>query len=149
RDNRLGGGVLVFRDMTERKRALEAEARLIRSEAARAEAEDSQERLRALVQNASDLIVILGADSRITYTSPAAEQQWGYAPGALVSTRFGHLVHVDDRSAVGGALSEARRQPGTNLHADVRLRHADGRWRDCEVIATNRLGQPGVDGVVL
>jgi len=149
REDTLDGAVLVFRDMSERLRAREAETQLIRSEAARAEAEASQQRLHSLVQNARDLIVILDADSRVTYVSPAAEQVWGYAPDALLGTAFGHLVHAEDRATAGGALAEAYRQPRTNLDAELRLRYADGAWRDCAVTVTNRLGQSGVDGIVL
>jgi diguanylate cyclase (GGDEF)-like protein/PAS domain S-box-containing protein len=149
REDSLGGAVLVFRDMSERLRAREAETQLIRSEVARSEAEASQQRLHSLVQNARDLIVILDADSRITYVSPAAEQVWAYAPDALLGTAFGHLVHAEDRAAAGGVLAEAHRRPGTNLDGEMRLHHADGAWRDCEVIVTNRFGQPAVHGIVL
>jgi PAS domain S-box-containing protein len=67
RDDRLAGAVLVFRDMTERNRAREAETQLIRLEAARSEALASARRLRALVQNASDLFVLLDAEWLLLY----------------------------------------------------------------------------------
>ena len=149
REDSHGGAVLVFRDMSERLRALEAETQLIRSEAARSEAEASQQRLHSLVQNARDLIVIVDADSRITYVSPAAEQVWAYAPDALLGTAFGQLVHADDRVTAGSVLAEAHRQPGTNLDGEMRLHYADGAWRDCEITVTNRFGQPAVHGIVL
>ena len=135
----LSGAVLVFRDMTERNRAHAAETQLIRSEAARAEALASERRLTSLVQNATDLIVIVDGDGRVRYASPAAEQVWGYAAGALLGTAFGDLVHPGDHTPAGMVLSEAHRQPATTLHAELRLRYADGPWRDFEVTVSNRL----------
>ncbi|MBV8719821.1 MAG: EAL domain-containing protein, partial [Chloroflexi bacterium] len=32
---------------------------------------------------------------------------------------------------------------------EIRMRHADGSWRDFEVVATNLLGQPAIRGIVL
>jgi diguanylate cyclase (GGDEF)-like protein/PAS domain S-box-containing protein len=149
RDDTLAGAVLVFRDMTERKRAHEAETQLIRLEAARSEALASERRLRALVENASDLVLILDIESRIKYASPAAEQVWRYSPDALLGRAFGDLVHLDDRPAANGALEQAYHRPRVTLTAELRLPYADGRWRDCEVIVSNRLGQAGVEGIVV
>ena len=145
----LSGAVLVFRDMTERNRAHAAETQLIRSEAARAQALASERRLTSLVQNATDLIVIVDGDGHVRYASPAAEQVWGYAPGALLGTAFGDLVHPGDHTPAGMVLGEAHRQPATTLHAELRLRYADGPWRDCEVTVCNRLDASGVEGIVV
>ncbi len=149
RDDGLAGAVLVFRDMTERQRAREAETQLIRSEAARAEALSSERRLRALIENAADLILILDPDSRVKYASPAAEQLWGYEPNALQGGAFGELIHPDDQSAAGAILEEADRRPGETLNAELRLRCAQEGWRHCEVIVSNRTAHPGVEGIVL
>ncbi len=81
----------------------------------------SEERFRSLVQNASDVIAILDSDGRIGYASPAAQSVWGQTPDEL---------------------------RGATLVNEVRLRHSDGTWRDFEVVATNMLDQPAVEGVV-
>jgi diguanylate cyclase (GGDEF)-like protein/PAS domain S-box-containing protein len=149
RDGTLTGAVLVFRDMTERNRARAAQTELIKSEAARAESLASERRLTSLVQNALDLIAIVDAEGRLGYTSPAAEQVWGYAAGSLLSLPFGELVHPEDRAQAGAILGEARREPATTLRAELRLKYADGQWRDCEVMICNRLDATGVEGIVL
>lgn len=43
---------------------------------------------------------------------------------------------------------EVLREPGLTLTTELRVRHADGTWRDCEVVATNLLDQPAVAGIV-
>lgn len=109
----------------------------------------SEERFRSLVQNTSDLIVILDSVGRMSYLSPAAEQVWGYRQETLLNTSAIGWVHPEDVTAARALIAETSNQPGVNLTAEIRLRHADGRWRDCELVATNLLGQPAVDGIVL
>ncbi len=44
----------------------------------------SEKRLRALIQNASDVVLICSADGTVTYQSPTAETNWGYAADGLL-----------------------------------------------------------------
>ncbi len=148
---------------TERVRATSALGHRVREQAAREAAEaalrveqaalvarrQSEERFRALAQNTADLITILAADGVLTYQSPAAQQVWGYLPADLEGTDIVTLVHPDERAAARAFLAEVYRQPGTNLNTELRLRHADGSWRECEVVGNNLLAQPSVRGMVL
>ena len=148
---------------TERVRATSAVGDRVREQAAREAAEaalrveqaalvarrQSEERFRALAQNTADLITILAADGVLTYQSPAGEQVWGYSPGALEGADVMMLVHPEDRAAARAFLAEAYRQPGINLGTELRLQHADGTWRACEVVGNNQLAQPAVRGIVL
>jgi len=63
--------VLVIRDITERKRTEEALAK-------------SEAKFRSLIQNSSDLVVILETDGIIRYASPSHERILGYKPGELI-----------------------------------------------------------------
>jgi diguanylate cyclase (GGDEF)-like protein/PAS domain S-box-containing protein len=108
----------------------------------------SEERFRSLVQNASDVTIILNADGHVTYVSPAADRVWGRRPDGLHGTMVIDLVHPDDRAAAQVHFAEIVRQPGLTLGTDLRLAHADATWRDFEVVATNLLDQPAVAGVV-
>jgi len=79
------------RDVAERRRALAA----LRA---------SEERFRALVQNASDLIAVLAADGTLRYESPSHERVLGYPPGARAGEIVLELVHPDDRPQIEDAL---------------------------------------------
>jgi PAS domain S-box-containing protein len=110
---------------------------------------ESEERFRSLVQNASDAISILDANSTIIYDSPAIERTLGYKPVERIGTRALDYVHPEDRAFAERTFSEVLNNPGVGLPIEYRLRHKDGSWRYFEAIRTNLLDDPAVGGVVL
>jgi diguanylate cyclase (GGDEF)-like protein/PAS domain S-box-containing protein len=73
----------------------------------------------------------------------------GYLADALVGTSALALVHPDDKEAAQAFLTETVDHPRTNMTTELRLRHADGSWREFELIANNLLDQIAVAGVVM
>ena len=109
----------------------------------------SEKRLRALVGNASDVVLILDQDSHMMYQSPGVERIWNYSAGVLDSTDALTLVHPDDVERARSLWMQALEKPGTNISTEVRIRVADGTWRHCEVIANNLLTDTDVEGIIL
>lgn len=109
----------------------------------------SEERFRALVQNASDAIFILAADGTVRYQSPSAEQMLAYQAQEVIAKNIAALLHPDDVAAIERLLAGALRQPGRNITCEARVRHADGTWLQAEAISTNLLDTPAVAGVVV
>ncbi|MDH4145871.1 MAG: PAS domain-containing protein, partial [Acidimicrobiia bacterium] len=60
----------------------------------------SEQRHEALIENATDVVVVVDAAGSATYVSPVAELRWGHPPGALLGRPFVDLVHPSDRLAV-------------------------------------------------
>ena len=137
----------------------DADGRILRYEGAledvtaRKEAEAalraSEERFRALVQNASDLIAILESDGTVRYESPSHRRVLGHAPEQLLGKSFLDLVHPEDRARVGDALRGLIDQPDEIVSLEYRRRHKDGDWRFLESTVSNLLGHPAVAGMVL
>jgi PAS domain S-box-containing protein len=134
---------LLFRRFEQARRAAEI---LATEQRARRQ---GQERYESLVRNASDVVAILAPDGTTRYCSPAAERVWGCPPEPFEGSNAFDLVHPEDRAAARGTVEQALGSPGTNITRELRLRHADGSWRDFEVVATNLLDQPEVGGVVV
>jgi PAS domain S-box-containing protein len=116
---------------------------------AQAALQESEERWRALVQNSSDLIVLMDPDGVVHYVSPAVERLLGYQPHEVLGANVGAFVHPDDLTDALRARQHRLQNPGVGYTTMQRLRHADGSWRWFESTGTNLLDTPGVGGIVM
>jgi len=132
------GGLLriYLTDVTERRRA---------EDALRA----SEERFRSLVQNASDIILVLAGDGTIIYESPAVGRVLGFAPEERVGLDALGLIHPEDRDRVAKVLEDHRDVPGPFASLEYRVRDKQGSWRHLEAVGENLLHDPAVGGVVI
>ena len=108
----------------------------------------SEARFRSLVQNSSDLILLLDDKARFCYVSPSAKRVLGYEPDEILGERIFALAHPED---VAGLLSESnyfREGKDLTIHAS-RFRHSNGDWRWLEAYAVNMLEDENVQGVVI
>jgi diguanylate cyclase (GGDEF)-like protein/PAS domain S-box-containing protein len=135
---------VLYRDLWEGLRRARADL-----ETSHTRLEASEERFRSLVQHASDVTAVLDTTGQLSYVSAAADRLWGRQPEALHGSALLDLVHPDDRAATQAHFGEVVRQPGLSRATELRLQHADGTWRDFEVVATNLLDQPALAGIVL
>ena len=121
------GLVGVSMDVTERKRAAEALGQ-------------SEERFRALTQNSSDIVTLLGTDGTVRYQSPSIEHILGYQPEELVGENVFDYVHPEDLGRVQGKFAEGLAEPDLRPSAQYRFRHKDGSWRYLDSVGSNLLG---------
>ena len=117
--------------------------------AAQAKLRISEERFRALVAESSDVILILTAEGRITYASPAIERLLGYPKQSLIGTLGFDLIHPDDLGSALTAFAAAFTGDNAPGGLQYRVRHADGSWRWAESHTTNHLTTPGVEGFIV
>jgi diguanylate cyclase (GGDEF)-like protein/PAS domain S-box-containing protein len=116
---------------------------------AEAAARQSEARFRTLVQHSSDLIAVVDVDTTIRYQSPSVERVLGYRPEELSGTRLVALAHPDDVPRVVALATETAARPGASAPAEWRLRRRDGHTFFAEVIGTNLLRDPTIEGLVL
>ena len=110
----------------------------------------SEQRFRELIERSSDLITLHSRDGKLTYVAPSIGSVLGHDGAGLIGSDLLHMVHPDDRPAVGKMFAElAGSRASTAATLRYRLLHADGRWRWIEATATNLLEEPSVGAIVV
>jgi len=109
----------------------------------------SAERFQSLVQNSSDVIVLLAPDLTIRYLTPSVERVLGYAEDELVGRRLGELLQPDEVERLGGFFADVCAIPATPMPRDLSLRRKDGTVVQLESVFNNLLDVANVDGVVV
>jgi len=104
----------------------------------------AEDRVHQLLVNATDVVALLDAANHVAYISPGIESTLGL-PERLTGRDALTFVHPDDADAVGGALSEARRKPPSEVILEYRSRYGnrDWQWREMSI---NRSEHPESEG---
>jgi diguanylate cyclase (GGDEF)-like protein/PAS domain S-box-containing protein len=107
-----------------------------------------ERRLTALVENANDGILVLGADGQIVFATPSFREY--VDNGNSPETRLNAITHPDDLARVTAAWTRALTGgEAATLEIEARLQHRDGSWRHVWAKLTNRFGDPAVAGMVI
>jgi PAS domain S-box-containing protein/putative nucleotidyltransferase with HDIG domain len=110
---------------------------------------NSEERLRALIANSADAILLLDPHGTVESDSPAATNRiLGYAVDELVGRLIFEFVHPDDLENVSAVFGELV-QSHVLRHAQFRIRHNDGSWRWMDAVGANLLDLPAVGAIVV
>jgi len=103
----------------------------------------SEEHFRSLIENASDIVTVVGDNGVFRYASPSVERVLGYGPSELLERNAFDYVHPDDMALVTEALARAIQRPGTPQAAQFRFRARDGSWRLLDAVGQARAEHSG------
>jgi diguanylate cyclase (GGDEF)-like protein/PAS domain S-box-containing protein len=87
---------------------------------------DGERRYRVLAEHATDIVMSMGLDGRVTYVSPRAQPVLGFAPEDLLGAYYPKLVLPDDREALAATIKDLA-MGMTEASQVSRVRHPDGR----------------------
>ncbi len=130
-----------FRRLVQRHRTLQQAA--TEQEALTA----SEQRLLALVQNGTDVVMVFDLDTRTSFVSPSAQAVLGVTGEKLTGTRLSALLQPEDVNRLVHLLATLR--AGEDAAVKFWMRHADGRLLVVEGMLTNLLRESVVGGFVL
>lgn len=130
------GVAFTATDMSERKRAEQA-------------LHESEERFRALVENASDVFITVAESGTITFTSPSATKVLGYDPEEANGRNAFDFVHPDDRELARDAFRQVLADGHTRALVEFRVRAKDGSWRHVQAVASVPGPDSPIEGVLI
>lgn len=135
-DQAVGGIVINFHDITERKRTETDLSHL-------------GEFHKRLAERNPDTILVLSAEGAIFYTSPGTEERYGFRPGELQGTTYFDLIHPDDLPSLMEAFADAAQKPGITATREPRFKHPDGTWHYADATLVNCLDDPSIGGIII
>ena len=107
------------------------------------------DRFQALIQNLSDVVMVLDAAGFIRYLSPSFER----ITGGTIAERIGQdafeRMHPNDRPALRVLLQRSLASPGVSMSAEFQIMVVDGSWRRFEMVGTNLIEDPNIGGIVI
>ena len=109
----------------------------------------SEERLRALNRHASDIVAILERRGAFTYEASSAWAILGYRTEDLLGRFLFEFIRSEQIGELRSFLGQLLLEPGAKATAELAARHADGTWRDFEVVGKNLLHDPAIGGLVI
>lgn len=109
----------------------------------------------ALVQNSSDVVLVVDVNGIVREASPSVAHTLGHVPESLVGGALSELIWPDDRALVHADFAQITDastvggRPRPSAPCEWRVTHADGAVRWLEVLCTNLVDDPAVHGVVI
>jgi PAS domain S-box-containing protein len=108
-----------------------------------------QRRYQALIENSSDLILVVHPDHDVAYASPSVETITGVEPGAVVGENAFGFVHPEDRAEFEDLFERLLDDPGEKFRYEFRIQNTDGEQVYMEASVWNLLDNPFVEGLVV
>ncbi|RPI85523.1 MAG: PAS domain S-box protein [Chloroflexi bacterium] len=109
----------------------------------------SEQHYRSLIENSSDLILILNQDGLVTYSDPSTTRSLGYDPGELTGRSIIDFMHPQEKAFAEKTLERVIQYKDISVPIELRIRHKNGSWMYFEAAASNLLDELSVGGIVL
>lgn len=103
---------------------------------------------RALIEHSTDGIMLVDANDRILYLSPAVKAIEGYSQEELLGRAGMENTHPEDLPLVREVVSDLLANPGKSMPFLWRRRHKNGKVLWIEGATTNLLADPAVRAIV-
>ncbi|GAB3269265.1 putative bifunctional diguanylate cyclase/phosphodiesterase [Kineosporia babensis] len=113
------------------------------------ELQASHTRFQALVENSSDVVVMVGGDGLTRYVSGSALRVFGVSAEQLTGIPLDTFLDESSRPDVAQAMTEVARSPLAAVTVEAKATMPDGQRIHIEATVTNLLDDPSVNAMVL
>ncbi|MBU0462119.1 MAG: PAS domain S-box protein [Proteobacteria bacterium] len=109
----------------------------------------SEEYFRALIENATDIVIITDSKGKFIYASPSIKSVLGYDPDDMIGKNSFDFIHPDEKDMVRNRFKKIVRDGVGMKITEYRVKHHDGYWCTLESTSGNLLTHPAVKGFVI
>jgi PAS domain S-box-containing protein len=109
---------------------------------------EEEERFRLLMENSSDILVILKGGA-IDFAGPSVQRILGHKPEELTGRDFLTFTHEDDLHEAREVLGQGERIPGASFRLRIRMKMKSGTCRVLEFLGRNLCHNRWIGGLVL
>ncbi|MBN1599074.1 MAG: PAS domain S-box protein [Bacteroidales bacterium] len=136
KNNKVKEIICVGRDITYQKGVEEALRR-------------SEDRFRSIVQQLSDIVLIIDKETNILYDTPSVEHILGYHESFLVGKPGIELIHPEDKNVFLSKLNELIDNKTQIVTIELRMKHDNNNWIPLETVIINLLNHPSINGLII
>jgi PAS domain S-box-containing protein len=108
-----------------------------------------EQRLISLIESGNDIILILSADGVYKFVSPSVKTILNSDPEFYLGKVTFQFIHPEDLEWVGAEFKAVLETEKPVYIAPFRFKVVSGDWVWIETIATNRLNNPAIEGIVI
>lgn len=109
----------------------------------------SEDRFRSIVQQLTDIVLIMDEKSIIVYDTPSVKKVLGYDEGSLVGRRLIDLVNPEDALKAEENFKELVQAPEKLVTTEIRVKNAKNEYLLMETIGFNLLNHPSIKGMIV
>ncbi len=111
--------------------------------------EQNEKKFRALIENSSDVIVLMDKTGRIRYTSPSTYKVLKFTPDELLGTSAFDRIHPEDRLRLISLFQKLVDEPGKTINATFRLIRKDQGIIWVDGTGSNLLEDPSISSIII
>ncbi len=108
---------------------------------------NSEQRFKALVQDGSDLVMILDFEGNLSYVSPSSKLVMGITDEVLIYYNLFEFIHTDDLEQVKECILLLHQKKRVQIPS-FRIKTTKDTWKWIESILTNLYDDTSVNGIV-
>ncbi|MGD1711936.1 EAL domain-containing protein [Dapis sp. BLCC M172] len=132
--------------LQQKKLAEQAHAELLKQQTLR----ESEKRFRALIENSTDIIMILNPDGKVIYSSPLAQKFLDNFDENNLNISIFNIIHANDRQLVRHTLQKVVENSSEKQYIkEFKIQNEQDKWQIFEAVFTNLTSDSYIEGIIV
>ncbi|NES07774.1 MAG: EAL domain-containing protein [Okeania sp. SIO2F4] len=132
--------------LQQKKLVEQAHAELLKQQTLR----ESEKRFRALIENSTDIIMILNPDGKVIYSSPLAQKFLDNFDKNNLNISIFNIIHGNDRQLVRHTLQKVVENSSEKQYIkEFKIKNEQQNWQIFEAVFTNLTSDSYIEGIVV